>query len=56
MGDVIAQFIAPEDDGKMDYKRIGRASIFGGFLLGPLAHAHFNFLEYLIVRKVFDTI
>ena len=52
MGDVIAQFVTPEEGGT-NFKRIGRAAFFGGFILGPLAHLHFNFLEYLIVRKVF---
>ena len=33
-------------------QRAGRASIFGCFILGPLAHLHFNFLEWLIVRRV----
>ena len=33
-------------------QRAGRASIFGCFILGPLAHLHFNFLEWLIVKRV----
>lgn len=52
MGDVIAQVIVGDKDTKFDYKRTGRAWIFGTFILGPLAHWHFNFLEWLVVRKV----
>lgn len=51
-GDVIAQVLIGDKDTKYDYKRTGRAWIFGTFLLGPLAHWHFNFLEWLVVRKV----
>lgn len=52
LGDVIAQVFIGEKDATYDYKRTGRAWIFGTFLLGPLAHWHFNFLEWLVVRKV----
>ena len=34
------------------FQRVGRAAVFGTFILGPLAHLHFNFLEYLVVRRV----
>lgn len=33
-------------------QRVGRAAIFGCFILGPLAHLHFNFLEYLVIKRV----
>ncbi len=49
-GDVIAQVVVGND--RFDITRFGRAWVFGTFLLGPLAHLHFNFLEWLVVRKV----
>ena len=52
MGDVIAQLVTREKDKDFDWKRLGRASIFGTFILGPLAHLHFGFLEWLIVKRV----
>jgi hypothetical protein len=48
----MAQVLFGEKDVAFDYKRTGRACFFGAFLLGPLAHCHFNFLEWLVVRKV----
>lgn len=52
LGDVIAQVVFGEKEAAFDFKRTGRAWFFGTFLLGPLAHWHFNFLEWLVVRKV----
>ena len=52
MGDVIAQVVVSEKDEKFDYRRVCRAWIFGTFILGPLAHAHFEFLEWFVVRRV----
>ncbi len=52
LGDVIAQVIIGEKGVPYDYMRTGRAWVFGTFLLGPLAHWHFNFLEWLVVRRV----
>jgi protein Mpv17 len=52
LGDVIGQYVLPEDDGKLNYARVGRAAIFGAFILGPLAHVHFNFLEYVAVKRL----
>ena len=52
MGDVIAQVVFGEKEASFDFKRTGRAWFFGTFILGPLAHWHFNFLEWLVVRKV----
>lgn len=52
LGDMIAQFIVPEDSGKLNWKRVARASIFGSLLLGPLAHLHFNFLDWLVVKRL----
>ncbi|XP_064404738.1 uncharacterized protein LOC135349981 [Halichondria panicea] len=49
-GDVIAQVVVGND--RFDIARFGRAWIFGTFLLGPLSHLHFNFLEWLVVRKL----
>ena len=48
----MAQVLFSEKDSTYDYKRTGRAWVFGTFLLGPLSHLHFNFLEWLVVRKV----
>lgn len=52
LGDVIAQVFIGEKGTPYDYKRTARAWIFGNFILGPLAHWHFNFLEFLVVRKM----
>ena len=52
LGDVIAQVFIGDKDSKFDYARTGRAWIFGTFILGPLAHAHFTFLDWFIVKKV----
>ena len=38
--------------GKFDWPRLGRAWVFGTFILGPLAHFHFNFLDWLVVKRV----
>lgn len=49
-GDVIAQVVVGSDE--FNFARLGRAWIFGTFILGPLSHLHYNFLEWLVVRKV----
>ncbi len=49
-GDVIAQVVVGKD--QFNYGRLGRAWIFGTFILGPLSHLHYNFLEWIVVRKV----
>ena len=51
-GDVLAQTVTMEKGGKYNCPRAARAAVFGTFLLGPLAHLHFNFIEWLIVKKV----
>ncbi|XP_065837418.1 uncharacterized protein [Oscarella lobularis] len=51
LGDLIAQFIMGGKDTAFDFKRLGRATVFGFAILGPLAHLHFNFLEYLVVKR-----
>lgn len=51
-GDVIAQVIIGGKDVAYDGTRTGRACVFGTFVFGPLAHLHFYFLEWLVVRKV----
>jgi len=38
--------------GGVELKRLTRATIFGAFILGPLAHYHYNFLEWLVVKKM----
>ena len=53
LGDVIAQFVVKKEGDKFDFPRLGRAWVFGTFILGPLAHLHFNFLEWLTVHKVY---
>ena len=52
LGDVIAQFVVRKEGDEFDFTRLGRAWVFGTFLLGPLAHLHFNFLEWFTVQKV----
>lgn len=52
LGDVIAQTITKEKGKSYDLPRLGRAWVFGTFILGPLAHWHFNFLEYLVVKRL----
>ncbi|XP_003384042.1 PREDICTED: protein SYM1-like [Amphimedon queenslandica] len=52
LGDVIGQFILPEENGKLNFARVGRAAVFGSLILGPLAHLHFNFLEYMVVKRL----
>eukprot|EP00118_Oscarella_pearsei_P008732 m.46517 g.46517 ORF g.46517 m.46517 type:complete len:234 (+) comp33701_c1_seq5:393-1094(+) len=51
LGDVIAQFLIGGSAAEFDYKRAGRAAVFGFAILGPLAHLHFNFLDYLVVKR-----
>ena len=51
-GDVLAQTVTMEKGGKYNCGRMTRAAVFGSLLLGPLAHTHFNFIEWLIVKKV----
>ena len=52
LGDVIAQHITGKPEQKFDWPRMGRAWVFGTFILGPLAHVHLNFLEWFVVKKV----
>ena len=52
LGDVIAQLVTLQPGGKFDVPRLGRAWVFGTFILGPLAHFHFNFLDWLVVKRV----
>ena len=52
LGDVIAQFAVKKEGDKFDFPRLGRAWIFGTFILGPLGHLHYNFIEWFTVRKV----
>ena len=52
LGDVFAQTFTKEKDKGYDLPRLGRAWVFGTFILGPLAHWHFNFLEHLVVKRV----
>ncbi|XP_065192889.1 uncharacterized protein LOC135823939 [Sycon ciliatum] len=53
-GDGIAQLLSmrSEKGTPFDLPRFLRASAFGFFFLGPLAHLHFNFLEYLVVKRL----
>ena len=52
LGDMIAQLVMMDREGKFDWPRLGRAWVFGTFILGPLAHFHFNFLDWLVVKRV----
>lgn len=49
---MLAQTVTMEKGGKYDRGRVTRAAIFGTVLLGPLGHLHFNFMEWLIVKRV----
>ena len=49
---MIAQLVMMDRGGKFDWPRLGRAWVFGTFILGPLAHFHFNFLDWLVVKRV----
>ncbi|KAM7432625.1 hypothetical protein ABFA07_016985 [Porites harrisoni] len=51
MGDFIAQKTAAGKNRSLDDKRLLRAIIYGSGT-APLAHVHFNFLEWLVVRKI----
>lgn len=55
-GDLLAQTATMERGGKYDVPRLTRAAVFGTFLLGPLAHVHFNFIEWLVVKRVRATV
>lgn len=48
----MAQTVTMEKGGHYDRPRILRAAVFGAFILGPLAHTHYNFIEWLTVKKV----
>ncbi|XP_031572597.1 protein sym-1-like [Actinia tenebrosa] len=51
LGDVVAQKIwSPET--KLDRQRILRGIVYGTIIAAPLGHLHFNFLEWLVVKKV----
>jgi protein Mpv17 len=52
LGDVIAQFVSGGLQFQFDVPRFFRASAFGCFLLGPLAHIHYNFLDWLVVHRL----
>lgn len=56
LGDVIAQFVVKKEGDKFDFPRLGRAWVFGTFILGPLGHLHYNFIEWLTVHKVCLTV
>ena len=48
----MAQAVAMEKGGKLDWPRVARGGVFGSVFLGPLSHYHFNFLDWLVVKKV----
>lgn len=47
LGDMIAQHLSPQFDGA----RCLRAIAYGGLFYPPFAHAHYNFLEWLVVSR-----
>ncbi|XP_048577454.1 protein SYM1 [Nematostella vectensis] len=51
VGDVIAQRVSLRD-APLDRPRMLRAAIYGTFIVAPLAHLHFNFLNWLVVEKL----
>lgn len=54
LGDVIAQRISRQEGEEFDWPRLRRACVYGSIIFAPLAHIHFNFLEWLVVKKVSD--
>jgi len=53
LGDIIGQGveIILYRPSPFDWKRCGRAFVFGSAILGPLAHVHYNFLHWLVVTR-----
>ncbi|KAL9969087.1 hypothetical protein ACROYT_G021254 [Oculina patagonica] len=51
VGDYIAQK-ATGSQNSINDKRLLRAAIYGSIIMAPLAHVHFNFLEWLVVKKI----
>jgi protein Mpv17 len=53
-GDVVGQIVPNLAAGKslpdFDWPRLTRATVFGCFMHAPLAHVHYNFLEWMTVR------
>lgn len=53
-GDVVGQIVPNWAAGKplpdFDWPRLTRATVFGCFMHAPLAHVHYNFLEWMTVR------
>eukprot|EP00743_Colponemidia_sp_Colp-15_P008027 GILK01008694.1.p1 GENE.GILK01008694.1~~GILK01008694.1.p1 ORF type:complete len:226 (-),score=12.66 GILK01008694.1:230-907(-) len=54
-GDLFAQTLLKQDSASkapFDFKRLLRACIYGGLLLGPLSHVHYNFLDWLVLKQL----
>lgn len=52
VGDYIAQKSVATQNNSVDDKHLLRATIYGSIILAPLAHVHFDFLEWLVVKKI----
>lgn len=52
VGDYIAQRAMANNENGFSDKRLLRAVIYGSVIMAPLAHVHFNFLEWLVVEKI----
>ncbi|CAM6020644.1 unnamed protein product [Sphagnum balticum] len=55
-GDVVAQvangFGQMLNGGKMDWKRVGTASLFGAIFVGPVGNFWYQFLEYVCAKRL----
>lgn len=52
VGDYIAQRTMANNENSVSDKRLLRAVLYGSVIMAPLAHVHFNFLEWLVVEKI----
>ena len=50
LGDFTAQSLTRADGEALDGARLGRVAVYGGLLHAPIAHVHYNFLEWAVVR------
>ena len=50
LGDFTAQTLTKDDRDPLDGARLGRVAFYGGLMHAPIAHVHYNFLEWAVVR------
>lgn len=51
LGDLTAQALTRGDGEALDYHRLARVAGYGGLLHAPIAHVHYNFLEWAVVAR-----